>query len=78
MYIKVKQLSNPMPTKNRQIVNCQKLVENAVSVPKTKLTRLEPMRAGMRPKWSDTQPNTRPPTMAPRKKVTCAEAVNVL
>ena len=69
MYIMVKQLSNAKPTKKRIKANCQKFVTNAVSTPAAKPTKFEPINAGMRPNLSAIQPNSRPPTMAPKKNI---------
>lgn len=77
MYIIVKQLSNERPTKNRQRANCQNDFVKAVMTPKMNPTRLVKTRAGTRPKRSATQPNTKPPTMAPQKKKAWAQVDRV-
>lgn len=67
IYIIVKQLSNANPTTKRHNVNVTKLFEYPVKTPPTKPKRFEPTSAGMRPYRSATQPNSKPPTIAPQK-----------
>lgn len=72
MYIIVKQLSNPIPTKNLQTQKLQKFPTAAVDTPPMKLTRFAPKSAGILPYLSANQPNNNPPMIAPTKKIACA------
>lgn len=65
----VKQLSNAIPTKKRQIQNDQNVVQNAVAIPPTRPAILVPIKAGILPYLSATQPNINPPSIAPPKKM---------
>lgn len=76
MYIMVKQLSNANPTKKRHNVNDQKLPVKAVATPATKPKMLHPHSDGMRPKRSAIHPNSKPPIIAPQKKMDCAMVGN--
>lgn len=76
MYIMVKQLSNAIPTRNRQTQNDQKVVQNTVAIPPTNPTMLVPKSTGILPYLSASQPKTKPPKMAPPKKTACATEGN--
>lgn len=65
----VKQLSNAIPTKNLQAANVQKEEHMVVAIPPIKPTKLVPTRAGILPSRSANHPNTKPPKMAPQKKI---------
>lgn len=69
MYIIVKQLSKAMPTKKRQTQNVQKELQNAVAIPAANPTKLVPTSAETLPCLSASQPNTKPPNIAPPKKI---------
>lgn len=72
IYIIVKQLSNANPTIKRHTENIQKFVENAVAIPPTKPNKFDMTNEGIRPYRSAIQPNNKPPTIAPQKKIDCA------
>lgn len=72
MYIMVKQLSKAIPTKKRQTQNDQKELQNAVAIPAANPTKLVPTKAATRPCLSANQPNTKPPNIAPPKKIAWA------
>lgn len=72
MYIMVKQLSKAMPTKKRHTQNDQKELQNAVAIPAANPTKLVPTKAETRPCLSANQPNTKPPSIAPPKKIAWA------
>lgn len=72
MYIIVKLLSKAIPTKNLQAQKDQNVLQNAVAIPAAKPTMFVPTRAGMRPCLSAIQPKTRPPRIAPPKKMAWA------
>lgn len=69
IYIIVKQLSKAIPTKNLQTAKVQNDEHMVVAIPPMKPTRLVPTRAGILPNLSAIQPKTRPPKMAPQKKM---------
>lgn len=69
MYIMVKQLSKANPTKNRQTVKVQKLFVNAVAIPAIAPKTFVPISDGILPYRSAIQPNNKPPTIAPQKKI---------
>lgn len=72
IYIIVKQLSKAIPTKKRQRQKLQKELQNAVATPAVNPTKLVPTRAETRPCLSANQPNTKPPRIAPPKKIAWA------
>lgn len=72
MYIIVKLLSNAIPTKNLQTQKAQKELQNAVAIPAANPTKFVPTRAETRPCLSANQPKTKPPSMAPPKKIAWA------
>lgn len=69
IYIMVKQLSKAMPTKNLHTQKDQNDVQKAVAMPPINPARLVPTRAGILPILSAIHPNTKPPNMAPQKKI---------
>lgn len=68
----VKQLSNAIPTKKRHRQKLQKVVQNTVAIPPTSPAILVPIKAGILPYRSATQPKINPPSIAPQKKIDCA------
>lgn len=70
----VKQLSKAIPTKNLQRQKVQNELQNAVAMPAAKPTKLVPTKAGIRPCLSAIHPKTRPPRIAPPKKIAWAIA----
>ena len=67
MYMRVKQLSNPIPMTNRENAKTGKLYEKKVRTPATAQNMLHKMRAGRRPNRSAVYPEMIPPMKAPAK-----------
>lgn len=63
----VKQLSKAIPTKNLHKQKVQNELQNAVPIPAANPIKFVPTKAGILPLLSASQPNTRPPKIAPQK-----------
>lgn len=65
----VKQLSKAIPTRKRQTAKVQNEEHIVVAMPPMKPTKLVPTKAGILPMRSAIHPKTKPPRMAPQKKM---------
>uniref|UniRef100_A0A1Y1LKW0 Uncharacterized protein n=1 Tax=Photinus pyralis TaxID=7054 RepID=A0A1Y1LKW0_PHOPY len=69
IYIIVKQLSKAIPTRNLHKQKVQNELQNAVPTPAANPTKFVPTSAGILPLLSASQPKTKPPRIAPQKKI---------